>query len=65
MFLRCSGVDGREEGGEEGARVGEDAASEGAGKEAGSNSRSGMGGEIKGLLVILSKSKRRTALRVD
>lgn len=62
LFLRCSGVAGREDGGEEGARVGEEAASDGAGKAEGSNSRSGTKGETRGLRVILRRTNRKAAL---
>ena len=61
LFLRWSGVDGTEEGGEDAARVGEDV-SEPAGMFSGSNSRSGMGGEIRGRRVIRNKARRSNAL---
>ena len=63
LFLRCSGVDGREEGGEDGARVGDAAASASRGTAEGSNSRSGIGGLSTGLLVIRNKTSRRIALQ--
>jgi hypothetical protein len=61
LFLRCSGVAGGDEEGEEGVRVGVDAL-DGSGSEAGSKSRSGIGGESKGRLVIRNKRRRRIAL---
>lgn len=61
LFLRCSGVDGIDEGGEDAARVGEDV-SEPTGMFSGSNSRSGMGGEINGRRVIRNKTRRSNAL---
>lgn len=46
-----------------GARVGEEWIEEG-GRDAGSKSRSGMGGDTRGLRVILSKARRRATLKV-
>lgn len=60
LFLRCSGVTGREDGREEGAIVGEVSVEDGS--VVGSMSRSGIGGEINGLRVILRSMKRRIAL---
>ena len=62
LFLRWSGVDGRDDGGELAANVG-DEVSEPAGMLSGSNSRSGMGGESNGRRVIRSKASRSNALR--
>lgn len=61
LFLRCSGVAGGEEDGDDGASVGDDAFDEG-GNEVGSKSRSGIGGDSKGLRVIWSRRRRRIAL---
>ena len=62
LFLRCSGVDGRDDGGEVAANVGEVDASESAGRFSGSNSRSGIGGESSGRRVMRSKARRSTVL---
>lgn len=61
MFLRCSGVVGGEDAGEDGASVGDDAL-EGGGSAAGSKSRSGIGGDKRGLRVIRKRIIRSVAL---
>ena len=61
LFLRWSGVEGKEDGGDEGAKVGEEV-SEPAGRFSGSNSRSGIGGDTNGRRVIRSRTIRRSAL---
>jgi len=64
LFFRCSGVEGRDDGAEEGARVGEDVSeTSDEGSAAGSNSRSGIGGETIGRLVIRRIINRKTALQ--
>ena len=65
MFFRCSGVDGIEEGGDEGAKVGEDVSDcDDGGNIDGSKSRSGIGGDRSGRLVILTIRRRNIALLV-
>lgn len=63
MFLRWSGVVGRETEGDDGAKVGELSMLE-DGSIVGSKSRSGRGGERSGRRVIL-RSRRRKAALVD
>lgn len=60
LFLRCSGVSGKEDGSEEEASVGE--LSVEGGNVVGSISRSGIGGDIVGLRVMRRSMRRRIAL---
>lgn len=58
MFFKWSGVVGGDDANEDGAKVGEDSAL-GGGRTVGSKSRSGRGGERRGLCVTF-KSRRRS-----
>lgn len=62
LFLRCSGVDNVDGGELDGTSVDDEVSESRGGRLEGSKSRSGIGGDTKGLRVILRSTMRKTAL---